>query len=177
MRRPKLSLLKRSETSEKKLEVKYCGIDLYILFKAVIPSHLSSLTLTVVGPPQMTLQQYFSTFLCLPLPLGISKPYSCQFFHVVFSSLFLSSSPCCSAPAPYRTLLAMPQDLEMRPYHLSFRFFTMVRRSSSFQLHRESYYRPPHLSHILLYEPRHEKTCLCHMRPAKARISLRIRAV
>ena len=27
------------------------------------------------------------------------------------------------------------------------------------------------------YEPRHEKTCLCHMRTTKAQISLRIRAV
>ena len=28
-----------------------------------------------------------------------------------------------------------------------------------------------------LFEPRHEKTCLCHMRTTKAQISLRIRAV
>ena len=28
-----------------------------------------------------------------------------------------------------------------------------------------------------LYEPRHEKTCLCHMRTTKAQISLRICAV
>ena len=29
----------------------------------------------------------------------------------------------------------------------------------------------------LVYEPRHEKTCLSHMRTIKAQISLRIRAV
>ena len=32
--------------------------------------------------------------------------------------------------APCRIVFAMPEDLEMWPYHLSFRFFTMVRRSS-----------------------------------------------
>ena len=32
---------------------------------------------------------------------------------------------------PCRIVLAMPEDLEMWPYHLSFIFFTMVRRSSS----------------------------------------------
>ena len=31
---------------------------------------------------------------------------------------------------PCRTVFAMPEDFEMWPYHLSFRFFTMVRRSS-----------------------------------------------
>ena len=30
---------------------------------------------------------------------------------------------------------------------------------------------------IFLFEPRHEQTCLCHMRTTKALISLRIRAV
>ena len=31
---------------------------------------------------------------------------------------------------PCRIVFAMPEDLEMWPYHLSFRFFTMVRGSS-----------------------------------------------
>ena len=31
---------------------------------------------------------------------------------------------------PCRIVFAMPENLEMWPYHLSFRFFTMVRRSS-----------------------------------------------
>ena len=31
---------------------------------------------------------------------------------------------------PCRIVFAMPEDIEMWPYHLSFRFFTMVRRSS-----------------------------------------------
>ena len=29
----------------------------------------------------------------------------------------------------------------------------------------------------IVYEPRHEKTCLCHMRTTKAQISLRIRSL
>ena len=52
-------------------------------------------------------------------------------------SLMLSSHlffylPLLLAPftAPCRTVFAMPEDLEMWPYHLSFCFFTMVRRSS-----------------------------------------------
>ena len=33
-----------------------------------------------------------------------------------------------------------------------------------------------HCFAYLIYEPRHEKTCLCHMRTTKAQISMRIRA-
>ena len=52
-------------------------------------------------------------------------------------SLMLSSHlffclPLLLAPftVPCRIVFAMPEDLEMWPYHLSFRFSTMVRRSS-----------------------------------------------
>ena len=52
-------------------------------------------------------------------------------------SLMLSSHlffclPLLLAPftVPCRIVFAMPEELEMWPYHLSFRFFTMVRRSS-----------------------------------------------
>ena len=52
-------------------------------------------------------------------------------------SLMLSSHlffclPLLLAPftVPCRIVFAMPEDLEMWPYHLSIRFFTMVRRSS-----------------------------------------------
>ena len=52
-------------------------------------------------------------------------------------SLMLSSHlffclPLLLAPftVPCRIIFAMPEDLEMWPYHLRFRFFTMVRRSS-----------------------------------------------
>ena len=52
-------------------------------------------------------------------------------------SLMLSSHlffclPLLRVPftVPCRIVFAMPEELEMWPYHLSFRFFTMVRRSS-----------------------------------------------
>ena len=52
-------------------------------------------------------------------------------------SLMLSSHlfyclPLLLAPftVPFRIVFDMPKDLEMWPYHLSFLFFTMVRRSS-----------------------------------------------
>ena len=55
---------------------------------------------------------------------------------IPFHSLMLSSHlffclPLLLAPftVPCRIVFAMPEDLEMWPHHLSFRFFTMVRRS------------------------------------------------
>ena len=73
----------------------------------------SPLTLTVVGALQMTLQQYFSSS-------------SCPFFDVVFPSLLLTYPPFWSFHYPQQNCLWH----EMWPYHLSFRHFTMVRRSS-----------------------------------------------
>ena len=94
----------------------------------LISSHLSPLTLEVIGAPQMTLQQYLSILPCLPLPSGnLQTP---------FPSIPWCYLPICLplllAPftVPCRIVFAMPEDLEMWPYHLSFRFFTMVRRSS-----------------------------------------------
>ena len=55
---------------------------------------------------------------------------------ITVHSLMLSSHlfylPLLLAPftVPCRIVFAMPEDLEMWPYHLSFRFFTMIRRSS-----------------------------------------------
>ena len=71
-------------------------------------SHLSPLTLEVVGVPQMTLQQYLSIFPCLPLPSGNLKtpfPSIPWCYLPISSSVFLSflllslslaelSSPC-----------------------------------------------------------------------------------
>ena len=72
----------------------------------------------------------FPVFRC---PQGISKPHSCPFLHVIsmLSHLFFCL-PLLLAPftVPCRIIFAMPEDLEMWLYHLSFRFFTMVRRSS-----------------------------------------------
>ena len=64
-------------------------------------SHLSPLTWEVVGAPQMTLQQYLSTFPCLLLPSGnLQTP----FLHVIFPFL-LSSSPSCSFHCPLQNCL------------------------------------------------------------------------
>ena len=51
---------------------------------------------------------------------------------LMFSSHLFFCLPLLLAPftVPCRIVFAMPEDLEMWPYHLSFRFFTMVRRSS-----------------------------------------------
>ena len=50
---------------------------------------------------------------------------------MLFSHLFFCL-PLLLPPftVPCRIVFAMPEDLEMRPYHLSFCFFTTVRRSS-----------------------------------------------
>ena len=74
----------------------------------LISSHLSPLTLEVVGAPQMTLQQYLSIFPCLPLPSGNLQtpfPYIPWCYLPISSAVFLSflllslslaelSSPC-----------------------------------------------------------------------------------
>ena len=69
-------------------------------------------------------------------------------------SLMLSSHlffclPLLLAPftVPCRIVFAMPVDLEMWPYHLSFHFFTIVRRSSCTPI--AFCCKPPRLSHGL----------------------------
>ena len=51
---------------------------------------------------------------------------------LILSSHLFFCLPLLLAPftVPCRIVFTMPEDLEMWPYHLSFRFFTMVRRSS-----------------------------------------------
>ena len=58
------------------------------------------------------------------------KPIPVHF--LMLSSHLLFCLPLLLAPftIPCRIVFAMPEDLEIWPYHLSFRFFTMVRRSS-----------------------------------------------
>ena len=50
----------------------------------------------------------------------------------MLSSHLFFCLPLLLAPftVPCKIVFAMPEDLEMWPYHLSYRFFTMVRRSS-----------------------------------------------
>ena len=92
-----------------------------------LSSHLSPLTSVVVGAPQITLQQYLSTIPCLPLR---ESPNSMSVYSLMLSSHLFFCLPLRLAPVPFRIVFAMLQDLEMWTYHLSFRFFTMVRRSS-----------------------------------------------
>ena len=67
-----------------------------------LSSHLSPLTSEVVGAPQMTLHQYFSTLLCLPLPSGnLQTPFlSIPWCYLpISSSDFLSSLLHSLSPA------------------------------------------------------------------------------
>ena len=93
-----------------------------------VSSQLSSLTLAAVGAPLITLEQYLPTFPCLQLPQRLSKLHYVHSlmssFHLFFSVFLTPFTVTC------RIVFAMPEDLEMWPYHLSFRFFTMVRRST-----------------------------------------------
>ena len=59
--------------------------------------------------------------------------------------------PLLLAPftVPYRIVFAMPEGLEKWPYHLSFRFFTMVRKSSCTPMHSGFCREPPRSSHDL----------------------------
>ena len=77
-------------------ENKYNSIELYCCKtreyesgSSHLSSHLSSLTLAIAGAPQMTLQQYISTFLCLPLSSGNLQP---SFLSIPWCYLPISSS-------------------------------------------------------------------------------------
>ena len=79
----------------------------------------------------MTLQQYLSILPCLPLPSGnLQTPFPS--IPLMLSSHLFFCLPLILAPftVTCRIVFAMPKDLEMWPNHLSFRFFTMVGRSS-----------------------------------------------
>ena len=98
-----------------------------LLTHLCIKTSLSSprlLTLTVVGAPQMTVQQYLSIFPVFGCLQGISKLHSI----LSFFSLPLLLAP---VTAPCRIVFVMPEDLEMS-YHLCFCFFAMVRLNSGF---------------------------------------------
>ena len=60
------------------------------------------------------------------------SPNSIPVHSLMLSSHLFFYVPFFLAPftIPCRIVFAMPENLEMWPYHLSFRFFTMVRRSS-----------------------------------------------
>ena len=102
----------------------------YMTKLAAVPiyglSSLSPLTLEVVRAPQMMLQQYLSTYPALresPNPIPILSLMLSS--HLFFLPLLLAPFT-----VPCRIVFGMPEDIEMWPYHLRSRFFTMVSRSS-----------------------------------------------
>ena len=113
-----------------KMNENYCSIIQNCILS--ISSHLISVPKPwrSSGHHRWRCNNTFPSFPVFRCPQGISKPHSRPFLDVIFPSLLLSSSPSCSFTVPCRIVFAMPEDLEMWPYHLSFRFFTMARRSS-----------------------------------------------
>ena len=63
-------------------------------------SHLSPLTLKVVGHHRWRCNNTFPSFPVFRCPQGISKPHSRPFLNIIFPSLLLSSSPsfCFNCP-------------------------------------------------------------------------------
>ena len=103
----------------------------YLSVACLLPylsSHLSLLTLEVVGAPQMTIPFHPS----MSSAALRESPNPIPVHSLMLSSHLFFCFPLLLAPftVPWRIVFAMPEDLEMWPYHLSFRFFTMVRRSS-----------------------------------------------
>ena len=115
-----------------------------------ISSHLSPLTLEVVGAPQITLQQYLPSFPVFRYSHGISKPNSRPFLDVISHLFFCLPLLLTPFTVPCIIVFAMSEDFEMWPYHLSFRFFTLVRRSS---------FTP--IAFWFCCEPRHSSHCPC----------------
>ena len=109
----------------------FWNFDLYYL----ISSHLSPLTLEVVGGTTDDVE----TILFHPSLSSAAlreSPNPISVHSLMLSSHLFSCLPLLLAPftVPCRIVFAMPKDLEMWPYHLSFRFFTMVRRSSCIRI-------------------------------------------
>ena len=90
-----------------------------------------SLTSEVVGAPHMTLQQYLSTRSSAALR---ESPNPIAVHSLMLSSHLFFYLPLLLAPftVPCRIVFAMPEDLEMWSFHLSFCFFTMIMHSNCF---------------------------------------------
>ena len=94
----------------------------------LLSSHLSPLTLE--GTTDGVAAIPFHPFLSSAALRESSNPI--PFHSLMLSSYLYFCLPLLLAPftVSCRIVFAMPEDLETWPYHLSFRFFTMVRRSS-----------------------------------------------
>ena len=113
----------------------FCVIGLFETLICTISSHLSPLTLEVVeGTTDDVATIPFHPSLSSAALRESPNPISIH--SLMLSSHLFSCLPLLLAPfsVPCRTVFAMPEDLEMWPYHLSFRFFTMVRRSSCIRI-------------------------------------------
>ena len=119
-------------------------------FTVIASSHLSPLTSEVVGAPQMTLQQYLSTLLCLPLPSGnlqtlfLSIPWCYLPF---FSSVFLSFLLLSLSPA----VLSLTCPRILRCGHTIWVSFSLPWLGNHHALHLHSRFccEPPRSSHGL----------------------------
>ena len=99
-----------------------------ILSIPYISSHLISSQFLNLGGRRGTTDDIATVpFPVFRYPQGLSELHSLMLSSHLFFCLPLLLAPFT---VPCRTVFAMPEDLEMWPYHLSFRFFTMVRRSS-----------------------------------------------
>ena len=104
---------------------------MFHVFSLISLIHLIySLTVRVVGAPQMISQPVSSIFPCSPLPSGTWRTPDLSSL-MLSSHLFLCPS-CLLHPftVPCKMVLARPNERETRPYHCSLRQFTIVRRSS-----------------------------------------------
>ena len=83
--------------------------------------------------PEMALQQYLSTLLCLPLPSRNLQ----TFLSILWSShlFFCLSLLLTPFTIPCRIVFTTPKDLEIWLYHLSFLFLPMLGDSQRLQLH------------------------------------------
>ena len=96
-------------------------------------SHLSSQSLNI-GGRRGTTDDVATTPFHPSLSSAVLResPNPIPIHSLMLSSHLFFCLPLLLAPftVPCRIVFAMPEDLEMWPYHLSFRFFIMVRRSS-----------------------------------------------
>ena len=103
------------------------------MLKAVTSHLILSQSLNLGGHRDTTNDFATVPFSTLPCPAALMESPNSNHVHLVmlFSHSFFCL-PLLLAPFifPCRIVFAIPEDLEMWPYHLSFRFFTMVRRSS-----------------------------------------------
>ena len=121
----------RTDKNYPSIIIKYPPYLFHCLKPPLTSSHLSLSILTVIRAAQMTLKQYLFTlslsFAALREAPNHIPVHSLMLSSHLFFCLLLFLAPFTF---PWKTVFAMPEDLEMWPHHLSVHFFNMVRRSS-----------------------------------------------